>query len=190
MKIELIIFLITGLFMYNTYYDNFLTKSIKSYEKYIRITGILFIGLSLYIFFKKNPSEKKNFALYASEAIKYAPIDRKSKQYFSPLLTGAFSNKQKKRVHFNPTIENVADGREEKIKYSGKNSNKRSVSQAKKKFVAARQKWSCNDCKQILDASFEVDHIVELQHGGNNHIDNLVALCRNCHGKKTMLNHI
>ena len=42
----------------------------------------------------------------------------------------------------------------------------------------------------MLDATYEIDHIVELQHGGTNNIDNLVALCRNCHGKKTIQSYL
>jgi 5-methylcytosine-specific restriction endonuclease McrA len=35
-----------------------------------------------------------------------------------------------------------------------------------------------------------VDHITRLEHGGTNHIDNLVALCRDCHGKKTAIENL
>ena len=188
MKIELVIFSITGLLLYNAYYDNYFTKTIKSYEKYIKMATIAFIGLSLYLFLKKNPNEKKNFATYATQAIKFMPVDRKSTMYLSPLIHASFGYpEEKKKVRFAPSIETPG---EKRIKNSGKNGTKRSVSQAKKKFVAARQKWVCNDCQQILDATYEVDHIHDLQYGGTNHIDNLVALCRNCHGKKTMMNHI
>ena len=62
----------------------------------------------------------------------------------------------------------------------------RSVSNLLKKKVAAKQEWKCGHCKSILDASYEVDHIVGLYRGGSNSEDNLVALCRNCHGKKTV----
>jgi len=62
----------------------------------------------------------------------------------------------------------------------------RSVSQLLKKKVAANQKWQCGHCNTILDASYEVDHILALYKGGSNEEDNLVALCRNCHGKKTV----
>ena len=41
------------------------------------------------------------------------------------------------------------------------------------------------NCKNKLPAWFEVDHKIRLDQGGSNDIDNLVALCRNCHGKKT-----
>ncbi len=63
---------------------------------------------------------------------------------------------------------------------------KRNVTNLMKKTVAANQAWACAHCKHILDSSYEVDHIVALFNGGTNEIDNLVALCRNCHGKKTM----
>ena len=62
----------------------------------------------------------------------------------------------------------------------------RSLNQTTKKVVAANQKWNCNVCNNILDASYEVDHINPLYNGGTNDLTNLQALCRNCHGKKTI----
>ena len=41
-------------------------------------------------------------------------------------------------------------------------------------------------CSKQLDAWFEIDHVQRLADGGSNHISNLVALCRECHGKKTL----
>ena len=73
---------------------------------------------------------------------------------------------------------------------SGKKPTKRSVSETKKKFVAARQNWKCGDCGEQLSAWFEVDHKIRLEYGGSNHIDNLVALCRECHGKKTTIENL
>jgi 5-methylcytosine-specific restriction endonuclease McrA len=66
----------------------------------------------------------------------------------------------------------------------------RKVSDQLKKIVASQQHWNCKKCKIILDATYEVDHIIALEDGGNNHIQNLQALCRNCHGKKTMEDNI
>lgn len=40
-------------------------------------------------------------------------------------------------------------------------------------------------CETLLDAHFEVDHILALWRGGDNSAGNLHALCRNCHGRKT-----
>jgi len=86
---------------------------------------------------------------------------------------------------------------ERKIMTSGENPSgsqgqkvKRSVSETKKKFVASRQGWKCGDCQDQLNAWFEVDHKIRLEHGGSNHVDNLVALCRDCHGKKTTIENL
>ena len=67
---------------------------------------------------------------------------------------------------------------------------KRSVSETKKKYVASIQNWKCDSCKEGLTAWFEVDHKIRLDSGGSNHVNNLVALCRNCHGKKTALENL
>jgi len=67
---------------------------------------------------------------------------------------------------------------------------KRSVSETKKKYVAAQQGWKCGHCGKQLPAWFEVDHKIRLEYGGSNHIDNLVALCRDCHGEKTAMENL
>jgi 5-methylcytosine-specific restriction endonuclease McrA len=67
-----------------------------------------------------------------------------------------------------------------------RSSSKRNVTGLMKKKVAADQKWTCAHCQQTLDESYEVDHKIALFNGGSNDLENLVALCRNCHGKKTM----
>ena len=61
----------------------------------------------------------------------------------------------------------------------------RNVSSRTKRKVAADQKWVCTRCDELLPAEFEVDHILPLFKGGNNHIDNLQALCPTCHAAKT-----
>ena len=65
--------------------------------------------------------------------------------------------------------------------------HKRNVSESKKKFIASNQKWKCSHCQNLLDNTYEVDHIVALYKGGSNELNNLEALCRNCHGKKTFM---
>ena len=64
---------------------------------------------------------------------------------------------------------------------------KRRVSQLTKKIVASNQKWKCKNCENTLDFTYEIDHIIPLYQGGSNEVENLQALCRNCHGRKTML---
>jgi HNH endonuclease len=62
---------------------------------------------------------------------------------------------------------------------------KRSVSGAKRKYIAASQDWLCKHCKCVLSTFFEIDHIVRVADGGSNHISNLAALCLTCHRHKT-----
>ena len=68
--------------------------------------------------------------------------------------------------------------------------NKRNLSESTKKYVAANQRWQCKKCNNLLSAAYEVDHKVPLYKGGSNHISNLEALCRNCHGVKTLQDRI
>lgn len=73
------------------------------------------------------------------------------------------------------------------IKNNHSKKNKRNVSESKKKFIASNQKWKCAHCQNLLDNTYEVDHITALYKGGSNELNNLEALCRNCHGKKTFM---
>lgn len=62
---------------------------------------------------------------------------------------------------------------------------KRSVSESTKRQVAAKYSWKCAVCNEMLESTFQVDHIVPLWKGGTNEIDNLQPLCVNHHAQKT-----
>ena len=59
-----------------------------------------------------------------------------------------------------------------------------------KKKVGALAQWRCQICGGVLDESYEVDHILPVSQKGTNHISNLRALCRGCHGKVSMAVYI
>ena len=60
------------------------------------------------------------------------------------------------------------------------------ISPLVKKRVAAKQKWRCGACNQLLDETFEIDHRTPLFRGGHpTHESNLQALCKRCHTFKS-----
>ena len=62
---------------------------------------------------------------------------------------------------------------------------RRCFTDAVKKQIAARQRWQCGLCFDLLSAAFEIDHTIPLWNGGEDSPDNASALCANCHAAKT-----
>ena len=124
--------------------------------------------------------------LYANNVVKCLPIDRNSMDMLSPIIDFTGKNDTSFMESFNG-LDNpgICPSGEQRILTSGRGSTKRSVSETKKKYVAANQDWKCGHCNNQLDHTFEIDHKIRLEYGGGNDVNNLIALCRNCHGKKT-----
>ena len=187
MKFALLIFGLTAFFIANTYHDGKYTQMLKSGKKYYTMAAIGFAGLSAYVFLRKYPDQSRSLFSHANGIVKYMPIDKEAGDFLTPFFTmgaaGADPNNSMmaQRIMHSGNINN---------NNNNKVGTKRSVSETKKKFVAAQQGWKCGDCQQTLPAWFEVDHKMRLDSGGSNHVDNLVALCRNCHGKKTAFENL
>jgi len=209
MKLELLIFGITGFLILNTYYDGKYTKMLQLGHKYFKMAmfgfvGIsiylfikknpkqsksllshandIIVGISIYLFIKKNPKQSKSLLSHANDIIRYMPIDKNTADMVSPFFD--LTNMQQKMSETNIAPQT------KRMMRSGQYTQSRSVSETKKKYIASQQSWKCAHCKQQLAASFQVDHIIRLADGGTNHIDNLEALCCNCHGKKTMIENM
>lgn len=190
MKSEILIFGITVFFIANIYHDGKYLELLKSWKKYYQMAFMGFLGLSAYLFIKRNPVEGKNLFVNANNLIKYMPIDKEAGDFLSPLLDLTSNSYFKNEVRpvgmqNGGMYMNNLSNNEKRILSSGKTSTKRSVSETKKKFVASQQNWKCGNCNNQLNAWFEVDHKVRLEYGGSNEVGNLVALCRECHGEKT-----
>ena len=202
MRVEIIIFLITAGLIGNIYTEGVFLKKLLSYKKYYQMIGIGFGGLVVWWLFKKNPQKANEMFATSHEYLKYLPIDQNVSNIISPILD--FTSKQNFSAQIpsgttdsghsfdmmNMFIPNKNINNENRMMQSGKKGTKRSVSETKKKYVASRQNWKCGDCGEQLSAWFEVDHKIRLEYGGSNHIDNLVALCRECHGKKTTIENL
>jgi hypothetical protein len=169
MQVKLWIILITGLLIYDTYHEHYYFHLFKTYKKYYKMAGIAIFGLGLYIMM--NRGTNIHSASILNNFVKVLPIDKDSKDMITPFI----SNTQTNAI--------------ERIQTSG-GKNKRSVSETKKKYVASMQNWKCGECQKQLPAWFEVDHTIRLDNGGTNEISNLVALCRDCHGKKTAMENM
>ena len=196
MKLELFIAGITLFFILNIYYDGKILGVLKSYQKYYKMAFFVFVGLCVYLYIKRTPQNAKEFFSNANGYIKYLPIDRQTTSIISPIIdfTGkALSDSINTNTNTNFSQQNKQFNnlthQQQRILTSGK-STKRSVSETKKKYVAANQNWICKHCNKQLPAWFEVDHVIKLEYGGSNNIDNLEALCRDCHGKKTALENL
>ena len=195
MRLEIIIFGITGFLLYNAYYDGKYTKMLLAYKKYYKMTLIGFLALCFYIMIKRNPLHTKNMLLYTNNMIKYMPIDKSSMDMISPIFDLStksrsfmedFNSELNPGYNYNPMLL----AQQQRNMLSGQKPVKRAVSETKKKYVASMQDWKCGQCNKKLTHTFEIDHKIRLEHGGGNDVTNLVALCRECHGEKTAMENM
>jgi 5-methylcytosine-specific restriction endonuclease McrA len=184
MRLELFVLGITAFLIYNAYHDNKYLKLLYSYKKYYKMIFYACLGIGIYIILKKNPQKGRNLLYYANNAVKFLPIDKTSMDMLSPIVDFTNMSDQSFMESLNniPPVQSKGHNR---MMQSGKQATKRSVSETKKKYVASRQNWICGHCECQLDHTYEIDHRIRLEYGGGNEADNLIALCRNCHGRKT-----
>lgn len=200
MKLDLLLIGITTFLIVNTYYDGKYSKMIKVNMKYAKMAFYGFTGLTIYLLFKKHPSRSREFLMNANDLIRYMPIDKNTSDIITPILDftkqtiqtpNSTSEKTKQiNIPYNSTYPQINMINKRMLSSGKQATNKRSVSETKKKYVASNQQWKCGHCGNSLDHTFEVDHIIDLQYGGDNSVDNLIALCRNCHGKKTSMRRL
>ena len=189
MRLEIFVLGITAFFVYNAYTDGKYTKMFMSFKKYYKMIFYVVLGVGIYILLKRNPSQGRSMLLYANNLVKYMPIDKSSMDMLSPIIDFTSSNEN---TSFMESINGIdkssifyEEPKMQNFNTQSKNGTKRSVSETKKKYVAANQDWKCGNCKSQLDHTYEIYHRIRLEYGGGNDVDNLIALCRNCHGKKT-----
>jgi len=205
MKSELLILAITGFLIINTYHDGNYVKLLQSWQKYFKMAGFAFAGMSIYLFLKKNPNESQSIVSQAVNIVKYIPSAKSSLDVLSPFMDFTNqtpfiqNNHNQDESSYNNLQSSFLQPQQQqqqqqqqinRLMESGKKGTKRCVSETKKKFVASQQGWLCGHCKKQLPAWFEVDHKIRLETGGSNHVDNLVALCRDCHGRKTAMENL
>lgn len=186
MRLEIFVLGITAFLIYNSYHDGKYTKMLLSFKKYYKMIFYALLGIGIYLLLKRNPSKGRDMLLYANNVVKFMPINKESFDMLSPIID--FTNTSSESGTFMENLNDISPmtrPSDRRMMNSGKSSTKRCVSETKKKYVASSQDWKCGGCNNQLDHTFEIDHKLRLEYGGTNDVNNLVALCRNCHGKKT-----
>jgi len=188
MRVEIFIFAVTAFFIYDTFYDGKITKLFFKHKKYFTIAFYGLVGISMFLLIRRNPSRSKSLLLHANNLVKGLPIDKSSMDMLSPIID--FTSGGEGGAAFMTEANNDGMITNQQHQATPSKATKRSVSETKKKYVASAQNWKCGNCKSQLNAWFEVDHKVRLEHGGSNEVQNLVALCRECHGRKTAMENM
>ena len=204
MRLEIILFIISAFVMFNIYTEGKAIKNLMGYKKYYQMAGVGIGAIFIYMLIKKNPLHAQQIITQSNEYLKYLPVDKNTSSFIHPILdfTSKYSGGRSGGVENSTSqypilnMSGTGDGSrkqsysESRITSSGSKGTKRSVSETKKKWVAAKQNWRCGTCHRQLPPWFEVDHKIRLEHGGSNHVDNLVAMCRDCHGEKTAIENL
>ena len=204
MRIEIPLLVLTAAVVANIHTDGLVYRKVLSYKKYYQMAGVVCLALFFYYVFKKNPQNSHKLLTSTNEYLKYLPVDKNTSDILTPILnftSSSFSGDRESSFGggsgggaFDSNYDLSSGGGAAGFVGAGVGAvaqrMKRVVSETKKKFVAARQNWRCNLCQHQLNAWFEIDHIDRLEHGGTNHVDNLAALCRECHGQKTTVENL
>jgi hypothetical protein len=140
MRLEIFVLGLTAFFVYNAYTDGKYTKMVMSFKKYYKMIFYSLLGIGIYYMLKRNPSRGKDMLFYANNVVKCLPIDKTSMDMLSPIIDFTGTSNSSFMEGFND-IEPSAPGfcSERRIQSSGRGSTKRSVSETKKKYVAANQ---------------------------------------------------
>ena len=183
------------IFILNEYFQNKIFLGFEKIYHYRKLIA-LFVPFMLIYF---NPDLVKKILIY------FKDIDKKPTHHtINDMMNSYFNLKRENKniKHNNGFYNNIpnyqSNNTNNNTHYNNTNSNntirpklisnnriKRNVSESKKKYIASNQKWRCTHCSNLLDNTYEVDHIIALYRGGTNDLTNLEALCRNCHGIKT-----
>ena len=165
MKLELLIFGMTVFFIYDSYKDGYYSKMLLSYKKYYKMIFFAIFGIGIYLLIKRNPIQGRKMLVSANNLIKFMPIDKSSLDLLTPIIdyTSSDNFKNSRQQQFGSTSHSNANP----LNFGNKNSSgtKRSVSETKKKYVAANQDWKCGSCQTQLDHTFEIDHKQRLEYG-------------------------
>ncbi len=97
--------------------------------------------------------------------------------------------KEKMQQELDKTKDEIKKMKEEikKIKTEPKSRDiRKQINKETRTEVVIEQENKCGECKEELSLYFQIDHVVGIQFGGTNDKSNLMALCCECHTKKSI----
>ncbi len=71
------------------------------------------------------------------------------------------------------------------LRQNGSYKSTRRLNQTHRIHIMYSQKYLCASCREQLKPDCELDHIISLEEGGKDAVENLQALCVSCHSEKT-----
>ena len=84
MKLEVLVLAVSGFFIANTYYEGNYVKILQSWQKYFKMAGFAFAGLSIYLFLKKNPNQSQSLVQELTNIVKFMPSAKSTLDVFTP----------------------------------------------------------------------------------------------------------
>lgn len=63
---------------------------------------------------------------------------------------------------------------------------RRKINEKTRQEICTKQNRQCKTCEKSFDKYFHIDHIVAIRFGGTDCIENLQALCAECHNNKSI----
>ena len=126
MKREIVVFGTITFLVMDIYNDGKYSKKLKKYNKHFKILVVLFFGLSLHLFTKKHPEHTYSTVSHMNGMIKYLPINKESADLLTPILSMADKDNTIYKATTPPQVKRM---------HKSGNSNTRSVSGTKKKYI-------------------------------------------------------
>lgn len=121
----------------------------------------------------------------------FSPCTRRNtKSNTKPKLkqTGGWANRtvvKPRRKPFPPIPQQQQQLSKQTMDQPTKRRQRRKITVKMIKIMGARQQWKCIECRNVLSDKFEVDHRVPLFKDGPDCLENMDAICQECHSFKT-----
>jgi len=163
-KVITFLLILAGIVWINYRFSNIITRG---YNFFSQFPKLILTGMGIIV-------------IVAPFLLKDNPLVDQIKNFLPGNISDKIDTINELRKYNNQPRQNIPK------KITGTTRDRRNVPEQLKKAIAAEQAWKCRRCGNMLDAKYEVDHIIALEDNGDNSIQNLQALCRNCHGKKTL----